>query len=355
MGGFSMPESRKLHDLTIVGSFGRQVASIRKQLGKAETPEQTMLAEGGAAGIEAAMRKAGFGEIEAVRPVRELFLDARWTLGRLLAKQVRARPPGKVMSTSSTYLPNGLSRDVAMVAQRIGTLPEKEKTKAYTEARIDEILPTVSLLHDWARPWWYQANRRAKHRHIRDGAVECEEVIGPFPLIYADPPWQFKIYSEKGAERTADQHYPTLSDYEIGAFTVQGKTIPDLAADDAALFLWCTSSNINRALVVMDDWGFVFKSSATWVKFKDSKIQTGLGLVFRNAHEILLYGTRGKMPGPQRQSPSVFLAPRGKHSEKPEIVRQAIEKMYPDFDERTRLELFGRKPAKGWTVRGYEA
>jgi hypothetical protein len=49
--------------------------------------------------------------------------------------------------------------------------------------------------------------------------------------------------------------------------------------------------------------GFTFKSSAVWVKDK------GLGLVFRNRHELLLYGTRGAMPSPQYQPRSVFEYP----------------------------------------------
>jgi hypothetical protein len=42
------------------------------------------------------------------------------------------------------------------------------------------------------------------------------------PLIYADPPWKFDVYSENGLERTADQHYPTLTDDKIINFRVQG-------------------------------------------------------------------------------------------------------------------------------------
>ena len=34
---------------------------------------------------------------------------------------------------------------------------------------------------------------------------------------------------------------------------------------------------------------------------------------------------------------------------------QAIEKMYPDFDAQTRLELFARGDIKGWTTYGFEA
>jgi N6-adenosine-specific RNA methylase IME4 len=80
------------------------------------------------------------------------------------------------------------------------------------------------------------------------------DVLGPFPLIYADPPWKFEIYSEKGMERTPDQHYPTLSDKEIIDFRVGRKTVKKIAAADAALLLWCTSSNIERALNVMCCW-----------------------------------------------------------------------------------------------------
>jgi N6-adenosine-specific RNA methylase IME4 len=151
-------------------------------------------------------------------------------------------------------------------------------------------------------------------------------------------------------ERTPDQHYPTLSDDEIKEFAIGERSIADLAHEDAALFLWCTSSNIVRALEVMLAWGFTYKSQAVWVKDR-----SGLGLVFRNQHEVLLYGTKGAMPGPQYQPPSVFQFPRGRHSEKPAEIRAAIEQMYPDFDERTRLELFARDEVKGWTCRGFEA
>src|SRR5262249_42231424 len=147
-----------------------------------------------------------------------------------------------------------------------------------------------------------------------------DDAIGPFPLIYADPPWKFEIYSEMGAERTPDQHYPTLTDDEISEFRIGGRTIPELAHRDAALLLWCTSSNMLRAAEVMARWGFTFKTSAVWAKDK-----AGLGLVFRVKHEVLLYGIRGNMPGPQYQPQSVFYYPRGRHSAKPPEIRAEIE------------------------------
>jgi N6-adenosine-specific RNA methylase IME4 len=336
----------------------RALAVFRRQLDTADTPEKAMRIEVGIGALENAMRKAGFGEIEAIRPVRETFLDSRWTLGRLLAKAPRGHGPGrgrKDVTSRDTFLPDGLNRERAMEAQRIGTLPPKEKAKAYQRAKEDEVLPTVSLLVDVARPYWYQASRKAKHRAIKQNATEQEDVLGPFPLIYADPPWKFEIYSEKGAERTPDQHYPTLSDDDLASFEVQGRLVREIAHADAALFLWCTSSNLERALTLMRHWDFEFKASAVWVKTKsDGSPWSGLGLVFRNAHELLLYGTRGKMPGPQHQPASVFLYKRGQHSAKPPEIRTAIEKMYPDFDELTRLELFARHRVSGWTPYGYE-
>jgi N6-adenosine-specific RNA methylase IME4 len=198
----------------------------------------------------------------------------------------------------------------------------------------------------------YKASRKAKHLEIEEAARADirENVVGPFPLIYADPPWKFETYSEKGLSKAPDQHYPTLAYDEIKAFEVDSVSVKDIAHKDAALFLWCTSSNIPMALEVLEAWGFEFKSSAVWVKDK-----SGTGLVFRNQHEVILYGTKGKMPGPQFQPSSVFSFPRGKHSAKPDEVRKAIEKMYPDFDSRTRLELFARETVAGWTPYGFEA
>ena len=46
----------------------------------------------------------------------------------------------------------------------------------------------------------------------------------------------------------------------------------------------------------------------------------------------------------------VVMAPVGEHSEKPEEVRRLIERLFPG----PYLELYGRKPAPGWTVWGNE-
>jgi N6-adenosine-specific RNA methylase IME4 len=190
--------------------------------------------------------------------------------------------------------------------------------------------------------------RDDKHRSIA-GAAVASSVKGSFPLIYADPPWVFDTYSWKGKENSPDKHYPTLDDEAIMAFEVDGRAVPDLAYKDAALYLWCTSSNIVRALAVMEAWGFAYKTHAVW-----DKERTGMGYVFLNQHEVLLYGTRGGIPAPLAIRSSIFKYPRQEHSKKPDEVRLALEEMYPHFDEPTRIEMFARGPVEGWTVDGFE-
>ena len=56
-----------------------------------------------------------------------------------------------------------------------------------------------------------------------------------YQIIYADPPWNYKVYSKKGLGRSAESHYPTMSIEDICALPVG-----NLADKDCALFLWVT-------------------------------------------------------------------------------------------------------------------
>jgi N6-adenosine-specific RNA methylase IME4 len=78
-----------------------------------------------------------------------------------------------------------------------------------------------------------------------------------------------------------------------------------------------------------------------------------MGYWFRGQHEILLVGTKGNFsPPPQeRRRSSVFEFARGKHSKKPDEIRDLIKDWFPDVE---RVELFCRHPADGWDVWGNE-
>jgi N6-adenosine-specific RNA methylase IME4 len=169
---------------------------------------------------------------------------------------------------------------------------------------------------------------------------------GPFEVLLADPPWRFKVWSRAtGLDGAADNHYAVLLLSEIMALSVES-----IAAKHARLFLWTTAPMERRAHDVMEAWGFTYKSQAAW-----DKGLIGTGYIFRNQHEILLYGARGKprAPPPSVRRSSVIRAPRRRHSQKPDEAYEMIEAYFPDA---SKLELYARGPPRpGWRTWGAEA
>jgi N6-adenosine-specific RNA methylase IME4 len=78
----------------------------------------------------------------------------------------------------------------------------------------------------------------------------------------------------------------------------------------------------------------------------------GMGYYFRQQHELLLVAARGSLPVPEPSArvSSVIRAKRAGHSEKPGIVYELLESMYPTFTEADRIELFARENRSGWAT-----
>ena len=210
-----------------------------------------------------------------------------------------------------------------------GAMTEAERAKRY-RAKVKRDNPSPKILAKRAR-------RTAREIEL---AGKAQTVEGLFPVISADPPWQFLTYSQNGMDRSADNHYPTMTLEDILAMQIP-------ATPDAFLGLWATAPMLPQALEVMAAWGFVYRSQCIWVKDR-----IGTGYWVRNQHEILLIGTRGNIPAPSQPWSSVITAPRGAHSEKPAIFYEMIEAYFPNLP---RLELFARGPREGWTVHGNES
>ena len=100
-----------------------------------------------------------------------------------------------------------------------------------------------------------------------------------------------------------------------------------------------------QAIEVMEAWGFMW-----------SKDRIGTGYWFRNKHEILLIGTRGKVPAPAMgtQWSSLIQAPVGRHSEKPENFCEMIESYFPTLPK-IELHARGVMSRPGRDVWGLEA
>lgn len=170
-----------------------------------------------------------------------------------------------------------------------------------------------------------------------------------YNIIYADPPWAYRVWSKKGQGRSAEAHYPTMNLNSIKALPVD-----KLAADDCVLFLWATYPNLEEAFEVLKAWGFKYKTVAfTWVKQnrKSDKLFTGMGYWTRANAEVCLLATRGHPKRINANVRQVILSHVEEHSKKPDEARDRIVQLMGDLP---RVELFARQSTEGWDVWGNE-
>jgi N6-adenosine-specific RNA methylase IME4 len=190
-----------------------------------------------------------------------------------------------------------------------------------------------------------QRRRAEREAALAKATEDASKELGSqlYGVIYADPPWRFKPYSEEtGSDRAADNHYPTMTINDIAE-------IEPPAATNCVLFLWVTVPMLELGMKLMHRWGFEYKSTCAWHKTK-----IGTGYWFRNELELLLVGTRGSIPAPAmgEQPPQVLTLPQGPHSEKPDEFADMIERMFPNLPK---LEMFARRRRKGWDAWGNQA
>jgi len=165
-----------------------------------------------------------------------------------------------------------------------------------------------------------------------------------YDVIYADPAWEYKSKKSGGSMTSgAAQQYPVMRLDDIQALPVR-----ELAAKDAALFLWGTVPMLPEAMGTMAAWGFTYKTALFW-----DKQRFGTGYWFRGQVEYLLFGIRGKVPAFRTSERNLYSERSERHSAKPDRYRQIIEAAWPGA---VRLEMFSRRPASAaWDVWGNEA
>jgi N6-adenosine-specific RNA methylase IME4 len=167
-----------------------------------------------------------------------------------------------------------------------------------------------------------------------------------YRVLVADPAWGFKD-KLPGKGRGAEKHYAVMTADAICAFE-----LPKLH-DDCWLFLWRPATHAQEALNVARSWGFRgAPSELVWRKMtKDGKrVRIGMGRGFRNAHETCLVFKRGRPTRLSLGLPSVFDAPRGEHSAKPDRFYEIVDAFAPG----PIVELFARRQWRDWTCLGNE-
>ncbi len=163
-----------------------------------------------------------------------------------------------------------------------------------------------------------------------------------YKCILADPPWEQGKTGKRQCRpnQGTKLDYPTMSLQEIISLPVM-----DLAQDDSLLFLWTTDKHIVDAHYVMEHWEFKKHCIFVWNK------NTGVcpfSVQFRN--EYMLMGYHGRLKLRTIGIPTNFQAPITKHSEKPLISYEIIDKLAYE----PKIELFARRLFPGWDAWGNE-
>lgn len=194
-----------------------------------------------------------------------------------------------------------------------------------------------------------------------------------YNILLIDPPWK---YNSRANHKTrfrggACGHYPLMSMQEIAALP-----IGDLAAKDCALLMWCTFPYLSDQIKLFEHWKFRFRTQfLTWVKlnprgydlpaddpnyvqgkqyvlYTDGLFHSvffGTGYYAKANPEVCLMGMRGQVPTVSDAISSVILAPRRRHSQKPDEQYGRIEGVFGDVP---RAELFARHAQPGWAAMG---
>jgi N6-adenosine-specific RNA methylase IME4 len=238
----------------------------------------------------------------------------------------------KVLDTGTQELADAVdSGQIAVsVAAKIADLDHEQQAQIIADPKPEQAIKKIAR---------QEKEQALAERTITQTMSSKGKLYG---VIYADPPWKYETFSENGMDRSADNHYPTMSVFDMLTLDVP-------AADDCVMFMWATVPMLPEALDLLSSWGFEYKSHICWIKDRQ-----GTGYWTRNKHELLLIATKGSVPAPAMgtQPPSVIELPLGRHSEKPVFFADMISTLYPTTPK---LEMFARVGRVGWDVIGNEA
>src|SRR6266568_814877 len=246
----------------------------------------------------------------------ELRLRAERRLGTMLITMERLRGrPGK--SASSAHLPRlselGVTRKLSSRSQKLAAVPTRLFETFIRDAmRRENEISTRSLLNLTDRKLAAQRNRRKVVGGVIDDLIDFSQTGPKMGTLYIDPPWRIP-----GASVLP---YQTMDDEELARLP-----IPLLAAPRCHLHMWAGNGFLFDAERIIRGWGFRVVSTFVWV----TNIP-GRGNYWRDSHSLLLTSVRGPDDRFDDHSLRSWVeCPRGRHSEKPDEVRNLIARASP--------------------------
>lgn len=308
--------------------------NIKQSIAKIQDIQELNNIQNMASGFEEAWkryyRSSGFG-FEQMFLGWETKVRSERRMGELLPNLVKQGRPEKRLHDETFYLEDlRITKVQSFRYQKLTEIPENNFNQKILEYWENHKEPTtIGLL---------QLLNKTSVKNINLPK-------GIYSVVYADPAWPYPArYEEKNLYGAVNYHYRTISIEDLCELPV-GK----IAANNAVLFLWVATNFLEESFQIINSWGFEYKTNMVWIK---QKRRAKIGWYIGSFHELLLVATKGSyLPQTKELVESVIEAPVGKHSQKPEIVYEIIEKLYPDDKY---IELFARNKRKGWESWGDE-
>lgn len=298
--------------------------------------------------------------LELGHTIRKCESGLMWWLGDWLCFGEKRKWGEKYSEAVRLGFDYGLAANAKSVAERINFSRRREKLSwghHQTAACIKDDGMLDDLLAQAEFEQWSVAELRRIVRQRKNGFLQISGPDGAccgfddlhrlvsdglsFGNLYVDPPW---LYDNQATRAATGNHYEGL--------TIDQLCDPDLmpvaklAAANSHLHLWTTNGFLFECPRIFDAWGFEFKSTFVWVKS-----EIGLGNYWRNSHEILLTAVRGNAERFDVHNLRSWVeCSRGRHSDKPDQVRDFIARASPT----PRIELFARSEHDGWLSWGNE-
>ena len=180
---------------------------------------------------------------------------------------------------------------------------------------------------------------------------DLERISGEYNLLYVDPPWAQSRGGKKSVRPNSsgcELEYPVCSMDEIRSHL---ESAVSHTSENSVLFLWTIDKYLIESQRLAESLGYKLHARMIWNKV------TGIPAAFtvRFGHEYLLYMYRGRLTpvatDERGKIHTVFTEQARRHSKKPEIAYEIIERLYPDPKK---LEMYARNERSGWDCWGNE-
>jgi len=231
----------------------------------------------------------------------------------------------------------GITKSISYRARRLVDIPAElfETYIADVKIKNQELTTRNLVLHAERRTHAERTRQR-----IRGGAVADLVAFAAaghrVGTALVDPAWPVE-----GASALLPYEATTIEDLKALPVTA-------LCAERCHCHIWCLPNpTVFRAEEILVGWGFRPVAILTWLKTG----ALGRGGYWRHQTEHLVTGVRGDADRFDDKSlPSWIEAPRGRHSEKPDVVYEMLERVSPGPP----IELFARTRRAGWFAWGHE-